>query len=101
MRPRGELKRLVLESLGDGRWHYPREISGVLPFGRRSQLHAYLLRLCEDALVERTLDRRGVRYAYRLTERGCRLLLAQHWQERQRIAYAPPLPVSASAANRG
>jgi len=105
MRQRGELKMLVLDSLGDGRWHYPRQIAGALSFGRRGQLHAYLLRLCDEALVERAPDSRRPVYIYRLTERGCRLLLAHHWHERQqRGAEAvshQPLPASTVAANSG
>jgi hypothetical protein len=52
MRKRGELKRLVLESLSDGHWHYPRKIGGGLPIRRRGQLHAYLLRRCNEGLIE-------------------------------------------------
>jgi len=89
MRQRGELKRLALESLGDGRWHYPRQIAGDLPFGHRNQLHAYLLRLCDEGLVERARDNRRPLQIYRLTERGCRLLLAHHWSERQRASVGP------------
>src|SRR5215831_8565709 len=84
VRKRGELKRLVLESLGDGRWHRPGQIAGSLPFRRRSQFHAYLLRLCDRGLVERAPGRRINCYFYRLAERGCRLLLAFHWEDRQK-----------------
>src|SRR6516225_12291267 len=101
MRKRGELKHLVLESLGDGRWHYPRQIAGGLPFGRRGQLHAYLLRLCNEGLVEKARDWRRVLQIYRLTERGCRLLLARHWRERHGgvavVSHQAP-PASATAA---
>ena len=84
MRQRGELKLLVLETLGDARWHYPRQIAAALPFRRRNQLHAYLLRLWGEGLVERAVDRQTVRVIYRLAEPGCRLLLAHRWDERQR-----------------
>jgi hypothetical protein len=85
-RRRGELKRAVLEALGDGRWHRPRQIAAALPFARRGQLHAYLLRLCSSASapVERARERNTMRYIYRLSDRGCRILLAWHFQERER-----------------
>ena len=84
MRKRGELKRLVLECLGDGGWHRPRQIAAAVPFQRRSQLHAYLLRLCGSGLVERAPERGINRYIYRLSDRGCRLLLGFFWRERQK-----------------
>jgi hypothetical protein len=82
MRKRGELKRLVLESLGDGLWHRPGQIAATLPFMRRSQFHAYLLRLCDSGLVECAPERGINRYIYRLSDRGCRLLLGLYWQDR-------------------
>ena len=81
MRQHGELKLLVLETLGDAGWHYPRRIAAALPFRRRNQLHAYLLRLWDEGLLERAVDRHTARFIYRLAERGCRLLLAHHWEE--------------------
>ena len=81
MRKRGELKQLVLECLGDGRWHRPWQIAASLPFTRRSQFHAYLLRLCRSGLVERALERGTTRYIYRLSGPACRLLLFQQWQK--------------------
>ena len=83
MRQHGELKLLVLETLGDAGWHYPRQIAAALPFRRRNQLHAYLLRLCDKGLLERAVDRQTVRVIYRLAEQGCRLLLAHRWDERR------------------
>ena len=79
-RRHGQLKRLVLCALGDGHWHRPRQIAHVLPFRRRGQLHAYLLRLISSTLVERAFERGSDRYIYRLSEAGCRLLLGEHWQ---------------------
>lgn len=83
MRKRGELKRLVLESLGDGLWHRPHQIAPALPFKRRSQFHAYLLRLWDCGLLERAPEHGISRYIYRLSDRGCRLLLALYWRDRQ------------------
>lgn len=83
MRKRGELKRLILESLGDGGWHRPRQIAAAVPFQRRSQLHAYLLRLCAGGLLERAPESGISRYIYRLSDRGCRFLLALYWRDRQ------------------
>lgn len=84
MRRRGELKRLLLDSLSDGGWHRPGQIAAAVPFRRRSQLHAYLLRLCGNGLVERAPERGISRYIYRLSDRGCRLLLGLYWRDRQK-----------------
>jgi hypothetical protein len=83
MRKRGDLRRLVLESLAHGHWQRPSQLA-ALPFKRRGQLHAYLLRLVRNGLLEQGQERGRENWIYRLSGAGCRLLLWLQWQERQR-----------------
>ncbi len=79
-RSRGDLKRAVLKSLADGRWHYPQEVARSVSLDPPRAIHAYLARLHRQGLLERGQDASG-RLGYRLSGPAARDLLAAHWRE--------------------
>lgn len=70
-RPGGELKRAVLDALGDGHWHYAQEIAQACLFRPTHSFPSYMARLAAQGLVERGHDPQGA-LGYRLSPLGCR-----------------------------